>query len=162
MFLEPGGATRCGMEPPPNLGSGANNRLSGAARPPGRILGAGIVMKCLLPTMLALGSLAGSCTGAKVPVPSSASPVPSVTVRLSKPQNVTVQQRGGRIVVEPESERLFVHAIVDKGSAVCARLNPGGFHYVVSDVSDAGITLAITCADGSKHRVRVIFVSDST
>ncbi len=59
-----------------------------APEPLERILGAGIVMKCLLPTMLALGSLAGSCTGAKVPVPASASPVPSVTVRLSKPQNV--------------------------------------------------------------------------
>ncbi len=144
----------------PNLGSGANNRSSGVGNPPGRILGAGIVMKCLLPTMLALGSLVGSCTGAKVPVPPSASPVPSVTVRLDKPQNVTVRQRGDRIVVEPESERLFVYAIVDRGGAVCRNLE--GFHYVVSDVSDAGLTMAITCADGSRYRVRVMFVADST
>jgi hypothetical protein len=83
-------------------------------------------------------------------------------VRISKPQDIMVQQKGTSFVVEPESERLWARGVVQASGAVCATLTPPGFHYAASDVSDAGLTMAITCiADGSKYHVRVIFVPDS-
>jgi hypothetical protein len=122
-------------------------------------------MRFCLAAMLVLGPLVVSCTGQGVPAPtpSSVRPVPSVVVRISKPQNVTVRQTGPfGLVVKPDSERLWAHGVVQAGGSVCATLNPPGFHYKFSDVSDAALSMAITCiADGSMYQVRVIFVPES-
>jgi hypothetical protein len=111
--------------------------------------------KPTLAIALILGSLA-SCTGHGSPGPTA------VVVHIGKPANYS-WPTGSPAGVAPHGESLWVHSVVrDGGAAVCATLNPPGFDYVISDVSDAGLTMAITCqADRSKHRVRVIFVSGS-
>jgi hypothetical protein len=123
-------------------------------------------MKSVLAAMLVLGPLAVGCTGQPGPQPSPpfASPAPTVTVRFSKPQNVIVQQRGDYgFVVKPVSARMLGHQIIREGGAAVCPIETPAFHYVLSDVSNAGLTMAITCiADGSHHQVRVVFVPEST
>jgi hypothetical protein len=108
-------------------------------------------MRWLVPAMLVLGLLAVGC---------AASPVPSVVLRISRPQSITWPMGSGTNA--NPSEGLWVQGVFRSAGAGCAKRNPPGFHYVVSDRSDAGVTMAITCeADGSKCRVRVIFVPES-
>jgi hypothetical protein len=86
-----------------------------------------------------MGSLAGaifllmlpvlSCTGQRVPVPPSqpaSAQASSVVVRISKPQNLIVQQKGTSFVVNPGSERLWAQGVVQASGAVCATLTPPG------------------------------------
>ena len=118
---------------------------------------AGAILLLMLPVL--------SCTGQMMPVPPSqpaSGQASSVVVRISKPQNLIVQQKGTSFVVNPGSERQWAQGFVRASGAVCAALTLAGFHYGAFDVSDAGLTMAITCiADGSKYQVRVIFVPDS-
>jgi hypothetical protein len=106
-------------------------------------------MRRLVTAMLGLGLLAVGC---------AASPAPSVVVRISRPQSITWPMGSGTDA-NPSG---WVEGVFRSAGEGCARRNPPGFHYVVSDRSDAGVTMAITCqADGSKYRVRVIFISES-
>ncbi len=126
-------------------------------------------MRGLIAAMVALGSLAVSCTGHGVVVHPHPSPsaVPSVVVHIAKPQNITVSQAASNydFVVKPKDNppaEYWARGVLESAGALCARLRPPGFHYSFSDVSDAGLIVAITCvADGSQHNVHVIFTPES-
>jgi hypothetical protein len=125
-------------------------------------------MKRLAALMFVLGSLAVGCTGrgAVSPPPPSPSVAPSTVLRIVKPQNVTVRQEGSLFVTEPAgrdaSDDLWAGSVVRSAGAVCSDLKPPGIQYTVSDASDSGLTMAITCeADGSNHTVRIVFIPES-
>ena len=64
--------------------------------------------------------------------------------------------------MEPHADSMWARALVESAGAVCATSSPPGFHYTFLDASEAGLTIDIECqADGSLHRVRIIFVAES-
>jgi hypothetical protein len=116
---------------------------------------------------LAVALLAPGCTGDH-----------STTLRVVKPPGITVRLdgRGGfvaetdprqndpsevRTSEEPHAGSMWGRALVESAGAVCATLSPPGFTYTFSDASDAGLNIDVECqADGSLHRVRIIFVAE--
>jgi hypothetical protein len=102
-----------------------------------------------------IGLLAVGCTGSGF----------SATITVVRPAAISVRQSGpSEAVVEPGGEggQWFHSVIRDAGGTFCAKLDPPGFDYSFSDTSDTGLTMVVTCqADHSRHRIRVIFVSDN-
>ena len=100
---------------------------------------------------------------------------PATIVHISTRANIHVAPYGPYgIVVQPDSENIPLNdAIRAQAVAACADVSaaqrPGGypglgpgFRYSYVDVSDTGVTIDIECqADGSLHRVRLIFVTES-
>jgi len=91
---------------------------------------------------------------------------PSEIVRVVKPQGYNVRLVGSQLRVgsrpHDPTPGLWLHSVIEAAGSVCADRHPPGFHYSFSDVSDAGVTVAITCeANDSSYSVRVIFVPDS-
>ena len=112
-------------------------------------------MKLGVRTALAIGLLSAGCTGSGY----------SASMTVVRPAAYTVRQTGpSQVAAEPGGPLggLWLHSVIrDAGGMFCAPLKPPGFRYVFSEVSDSGLTMDVSCqADRSKHRIRVVFVSD--
>ncbi len=129
----------------------------------------------VLAAIICLAQVGAGCTGQSASVQTTpsegggpsitSSPVPTVTVRVTKPHDIRLKLVGSHIAVSGDnpSAGLWAASLTrDSGAAVCSQPKPSGFHYAFSDLSMTGVTASITCdGDGSDHTVRIIFVSES-